>query len=447
VFGSNVAVLDEQSQLMSGRTASQYGFQTDTLVTGNAFGENIFSENISFADNSLLAAANTTLLVIGQHPMGLMPSNYAGFSRVSVQPPRATTYSLLAARPGGYATPYWPGVPSVNPVWNGDPLYGPYPPPHRPTWPMAPAMYQGPVASVAQSVAAPQAVDLGQSTATQTTTTTTSSVSVIDVSTPQTQTDVTATTRVVGAMSGPAGMAVSPGFQPTAAAAPDAGRSTTVAMDPTTTTTTTDLPPSTRPSMTSTSASSTQTADIRADVTSSTTTAAAAGHTPLSTNAGSATSSSMSGVAAPAGQPPLPSSLSTPVAVVVSTTAAATTSPAAPVVVVRQFQPVRPYNGSTSWKLFREHYRRVAKVNSWTSNEELLSHLTLALEGPAAEVLRDFDETAPTALTDLWARLEHRFGEVDGAREAMRRFEARKQSETESVVEFEQALRVLYREA
>ena len=69
------------------------------------------------------------------------------------------------------------------------------------------------------------------------------------------------------------------------------------------------------------------------------------------------------------------------------------------------------------------------------------------MEGPAAKVLRDFDETAPTALTDLWARLEHRFGEVDGAREAMRRFEARKQSETESVVEFEQALRVLYREA
>ena len=129
VFGSNVTVLDEQSQLMSGRTASQYGFQTDTLATGNAFGENIFSENISFADNSLLAAANTTLPVIGQHAMGLMPSNYVGFSRVSVQPPTATTYSLLAARPGGYATPYWPGVPSVNPVWGGDPLYGPYPPP------------------------------------------------------------------------------------------------------------------------------------------------------------------------------------------------------------------------------------------------------------------------------------------------------------------------------
>jgi len=54
---------------------------------------------------------------------------------------------------------------------------------------------------------------------------------------------------------------------------------------------------------------------------------------------------------------------------------------------------------------------------------------------------------SPTALTDLWARLKHRFGKVDKAREAVRRFEARKQSETESVVEFEQALCVLYREA
>ena len=318
---------------MSGRLASQYGFETNTLATGDAFDENIFSENISLANNILLAAANTTLPVIGQHAMGPMPNNHAGFS---VRLATATTYSLLASRPGGYATPYCPGMPSVNPVWGGDPLYGAYPPLHRSTWPMVPAMYQGPVASVAQFVSASQAVCLGQTTATQTTTTTTSFVSVIDASRPQTQTDVTATTWVVGAMSGPAGMAVSPGFQSTSAAVPDAGRSTTVAMDPTTTTTTTtNLPSSTRPSTTSTSAPSIQTADIRANVTSSTTTAAAAEHTTLSTTAGSTTSSSMSNVAVPAGESPLPSSSSTPVAVVVSTAAASTTSPAAPVVVVR----------------------------------------------------------------------------------------------------------------
>jgi len=187
----------------------------------------------------------------------------------------ATTYSLLTARPNGYATPYWPGMPVVNLVWGSDPFYGTYPFPHRSAWPMVSAVYQAPVASVAQSVSAPQDVDLGHSTTTQTTTTTASFVSVIDASRPQTQTDMTATTWVVGAMSGPAKMEVGPGFQPTAAAVPNAGRSTTVAVDPTTTTTTiTDLLLSTRPSTASTSAPSIQIAGTRADVTSSTSTAA-----------------------------------------------------------------------------------------------------------------------------------------------------------------------------
>jgi len=43
--------------------------------------------------------------------------------------------------------------------------------------------------------------------------------------------------------------------------------------------------------------------------------------------------------------------------------------------------------------------------------------------------------------------LEHRFGEVDAAREAKRRFEARRQTDSETIVDYEQALRTLYREA
>jgi len=52
-------------------------------------------------------------------------------------------------------------------------------------------------------------------------------------------------------------------------------------------------------------------------------------------------------------------------------------------------------------------------------------------------VLRDFDDTSPSALAELWSRLEHRFGEVDSSRDAMRKFEARRQSDSESIVEFE----------
>jgi len=56
------------------------------------------------------------------------------------------------------------------------------------------------------------------------------------------------------------------------------------------------------------------------------------------------------------------------------------------------------------------------KVNAWSTDVELLQHLTLSLEGPTAEVLRDFDDSSPSALDDLWKRLNHCFGHVDEAR-------------------------------
>ena len=175
--------------------------------------------------------------------------------------------------------------------------------------------------------------------------------------------------------------------------------------------------------------SATTAADVSVSGTSTSTVTAVPAPPVTSSTAASATSSSAAAVTV-ASLPP---------------TSATAAGPS--VVVVRQLQSVRPYNGSTPWKLFRDHFYRVAKVNAWTSNEDLIQHLTLALEGPAAEVLRDFDDTSATALSDLWARLEHRFGDVDSAREALRKFEARRQSDSESLVEFEQALRTLYKEA
>jgi len=71
----------------------------------------------------------------------------------------------------------------------------------------------------------------------------------------------------------------------------------------------------------------------------------------------------------------------------------------------------------------------------------------LSLECAAAEVLRDFDEHKSTAVDDLWQRLAHRFGSVDEMHEAMREFDVRRQFDTESLVEYEQALRSLYKVA
>jgi len=62
------------------------------------------------------------------------------------------------------------------------------------------------------------------------------------------------------------------------------------------------------------------------------------------------------------------------------------------VVVVRQFQKVKPYTGQTSHKSFKEHFERVAKANAWVSEEERMQNLALALEGPALECLREIKE-------------------------------------------------------
>jgi len=80
-------------------------------------------------------------------------------------------------------------------------------------------------------------------------------------------------------------------------------------------------------------------------------------------------------------------------------TAAAST---APIVIVRQLKEVRPYDGKTSWKSFREHFTRVAKANQWTTKEEQVQHLALVLMGSAAEILRGFDDSSDKALDDLW---------------------------------------------
>jgi len=71
----------------------------------------------------------------------------------------------------------------------------------------------------------------------------------------------------------------------------------------------------------------------------------------------------------------------------------------------------------------------------------------LAFEGPVSEVLRDLDTSQPQANSLIWEALACRFGSLDGAREAMRRFDSRRQEKNEIIPDFEQALRTLHREA
>jgi len=76
-----------------------------------------------------------------------------------------------------------------------------------------------------------------------------------------------------------------------------------------------------------------------------------------------------------------------------------------------------------------------------------MQNLALALEGPAIDCLRKVKEDEIGAYDKLWSILANRFGYLDEAERAMRRFDNRKQLDSESVAEYEQALRTLYTEA
>jgi len=117
------------------------------------------------------------------------------------------------------------------------------------------------------------------------------------------------------------------------------------------------------------------------------------------------------------------------------------------VVLIKQYQQPKPYTGASPWKGYREYFERLAAVNGWVTPEQRAGQLALALEGPATEVLRGLDTSQPQAYNTIWKALARRFGSLDGAREAMRRFDSRRQEDSETIPDFEQALRTLNREA
>jgi len=65
------------------------------------------------------------------------------------------------------------------------------------------------------------------------------------------------------------------------------------------------------------------------------------------------------------------------------------------VVLVKQFQPPKPYSGASSWNGYREYFERLAAVNGWTTMEQKTEQLASALEGLASEVLQDLDTSQP----------------------------------------------------
>ena len=62
-----------------------------------------------------------------------------------------------------------------------------------------------------------------------------------------------------------------------------------------------------------------------------------------------------------------------------SPTSPAPVVPQPQVVLVKQFQPPEPYTGATSLNGYREYFERLATVNGWTTVEQKVEQLALAL--------------------------------------------------------------------
>jgi len=133
--------------------------------------------------------------------------------------------------------------------------------------------------------------------------------------------------------------------------------------------------------------------------------------------------------------PPMPSTTvhSTPVVTVPQPF-----SQSVPTFIVKQPQMPKPYSGVTSYQSFKGHFERICRVNAWTTTDDKVQNLTLALEGPAAEILKDVNEASPTAYDEIWTLLARRFGQTDAPRDAMRHFDNRRQTDNESIPDYAQ---------
>jgi len=119
----------------------------------------------------------------------------------------------------------------------------------------------------------------------------------------------------------------------------------------------------------------------------------------------------------------------------------------APVVVLKQLEEVKPYNGTSSHRAYRAYFERLCKIDNWETNAEKAQHLSVALESPAVDLLKEIPENQPDIYEQVWAALARRFCYVDEPERAMQRFDNRRQGETENLATYEQALRSIYTEA
>jgi len=133
-------------------------------------------------------------------------------------------------------------------------------------------------------------------------------------------------------------------------------------------------------------------------------------------------------------------------------TAVATSRPvsapvvSAPIAVVKQQQPTQRYNGSTSWKQYKEHFTRLALCNGWTTKVKKAKNILVTLESAAAETVRGYTAEKDSEYDAIWDNLPRRFGHIDEPERAKHRFDTACQLESETIAVFEQGLRSIFHE-
>jgi len=89
----------------------------------------------------------------------------------------------------------------------------------------------------------------------------------------------------------------------------------------------------------------------------------------------------------------------------------------------------------------------LALCNGWTTGVEKAQNLLIAMEGAAAETVRGLTAGKDEDYDLIWENLSRRFGHIDEPEGAKRRFDNKKQLESETIEVFEQGLRTVFRVA
>ena len=89
----------------------------------------------------------------------------------------------------------------------------------------------------------------------------------------------------------------------------------------------------------------------------------------------------------------------------------------------------------------------MALCNGWTTGVEKAENLFISMEGAAAETVRGLTADKDEYYDLIWENLSHRFGHIDEPEHAKRRFDVKKQLESETIEVFEQGFRTIFREA